>query len=152
MKLFEEKVAMNPAHMYDEKDPLGWKIMTKNYFIGRYPHMDTFLTWIEQQKDQEIPYERMKVQRQHPEICVDFDIVHATQQLWSWLNLNLRGDQVQVFRNVEKLNGAEAWRRVCGPISSSTAAKRQQLRNNAWNPKPAVRLQDLFIGTRGMEH
>ena len=40
--------------MYNERDTPGWKIMTHNYWVGRTPHMKTFLGWIEANADEDI--------------------------------------------------------------------------------------------------
>ena len=102
---------MHPARLYQEKDAPGWKILTRNYWIGRNPHMKTFLEWIEQHADDEITEAEVKSAMDgtgETKLMVDIDLVEASHQMWSYLNLNLTGDIVEVFQNVDLLNGAEA--------------------------------------------
>ena len=47
LRVFEEKVALLPARMYQDRDPIGWKNMTRNYWVGRHKGMKNFLEWIE---------------------------------------------------------------------------------------------------------
>ena len=60
LKLYEEKVVMQPDRRYSEKEAVSWKTMTENYFIGRVPDMERFLQWIEEQGDKEIEFEDIK--------------------------------------------------------------------------------------------
>ena len=49
-------------------------------------------------------------------VMIDFDPVHAAQELWSWLNLTLEKSATAPFHNFEELNGAEVYRRLVVPL------------------------------------
>ena len=115
---------MASTRMYIEKDPTSWRVMTRNYWVGRTPDMKVVLEWIEGFKDVEITDERIEQAKSGCELMTDLNPVDASQQMWSYLNLNLQGDVVETFRNVGLLNGAEAWRRIIQPIDSNSAPKR----------------------------
>ena len=99
--------------------------------------MAVVLNWIEQQGDNEIMSQDMEAQRGR--MMIELDPVYASHQIWGYLNLNLTGESTNIFRNVARLNGAEAWRRITRPINSQSVARRQQLRQKAWNPQAAKR-------------
>ena len=131
LQLFEEKVALASARMYNEKDAPGWRIMTRNYWVGRTPHMRTFLEWIEAHPNEEITEDEIKKVKSGCELMIDIDKLEARQQMWAYLNMNLQGDIAEIFRNFEMLNGAEAWRRIVSLILSQSGAKRSRLRHKA---------------------
>ena len=110
-------------------------LATSDYFISRNPDVEVMLKWIEKQGDIEIT--STEVERQRGKMMIEMDPVYVSHQLWGYLNLNLVGEALNIFRNVTKLNGAEAWRRVTKPINSQSVGRRQQLRQKAWNPQPA---------------
>ena len=143
LRLYEEKVVMQSERRYSEKDANQWKIMTENYFIGRCPDMARFLAWIVEQADEEIDFDDISKLKMGNDIMVNIDVAEASQQLWAFLDINLTGDAVMPFRNVDRLNGAEAWRRTVMPIISNTACRRKELRNRADNPKPANKFNDF---------
>ena len=127
-----------PARMYNDKNATQWRLLTRNYWVGRTPHMKTFLDWIDRQPDDEITYDILKQVKDSCELMVDIDILDASMQMWAYLNMNLQGDALEIFNNVEVLNGAEAWRRIIKPIENAGPAKQKALRIRAWNPKPAT--------------
>ena len=143
LQVFEEKVALAPSRMYNEKDAPGWRITTRNYWVGRTPDMRAFLHWIENHADEEITEDELMIVKASNQIMLNIDIIDASQQMWAYLNMNLQVDVIEIFRNVEMLNGAEAWRRVVGPILSQSAPKRSRLRYKAWNPKPSTKISDF---------
>ena len=113
LQLFDDKIATQPARMYDDKKVAAWRKGTMNYFLGRHRHMKTFIKWIEEKGDEEITIELLESMKNGPTaLMMDSCPVEASEQMWAFLNLNLQGDILETFHNVEPLNGAEAWRRV----------------------------------------
>ena len=151
LQVFEEKIALTPRRMYNEKDQAGWRITTRNYWVGRTPDMLAFLHWIENHADETITNDELLRVKNGNEIMLLIDIIDASQQMWAYLNINLQGDVIEIFRNVEMLNGAEAWRRKVSPILSQSAPKRSRLRYKAWNPKASTQISDFASALEAWE-
>ena len=66
---------MSAQRLYAEKETVGWEITTRNYFIGRVPDMDKFLTWIEERGDKDITMEDIRRLNPANTFMVNFDIV-----------------------------------------------------------------------------
>ena len=106
--------------------------------------MKVMLEWIEKFGDEEITTDRIKALEHDTEVCINIDPVEASSQVWSYLNLNIgESSVIEVFRNVELLNGFEAWRRIVMPVLSKPSPMRSRLRNKAWNPRPASKLSEF---------
>ena len=106
--------------------------------------MRVFLEWIEIHADIEITEDKVRAfpSGNNGPLIVNIDLVEASNQMWAYLNMNLQGSVTEVFHNVEMLKGAEAWRRIVGPISNHGEARRKALRWRAWNPRAATKASD----------
>ena len=52
MQIYEEKIATMSERRYNENNPVGWKLLTRNYWVGRVPDMQVLLRWIEEHSDE----------------------------------------------------------------------------------------------------
>ena len=50
---------------------------------------------------------------------------------------------MMVFRNVERHNGAEAWRRIAEPIIEGRDLRRKQFQPMVLRPRPATKVEDI---------
>ena len=135
LRVFEEKVALLPARMYQDRDPIGWKNMTRNYWVGRNKGMKNFLEWIEgklaaspRDPNEQITEDEIDAVCKSCALMTNMNLTDASEQMWAYLDINLQGSVREIFSNVGMLNGAEAWRRVVEPIDKNSDAKQNRLR------------------------
>ena len=60
------------------------------------------------------------------DVCMDHDPQRLSRELWGYPNLSLTGNAKLAFKNVEKGNGFDAWRRVAVPILPRSEARRAE--------------------------
>ena len=73
--------------------------------------MNTLLPWAESAQAQTITEAHITAVASS-DVCLDNDPQRLSRELWGYLNLALTGNAKLAFKNVEKGNGFDAWRRV----------------------------------------
>ena len=123
-----------------------WMEVTRSYLIGRNPVLDPILKWVEAHGEASVKKKKTAKLRDELSLMTDLEPTIASEQMWSFLNMNTTGTQFrETFMNVERLNGFEAWRKITEPIRSTSVAMRIAFRKNAWNPAPAKTIQDYAV-------
>ena len=82
----------------------------------------------------------------------DTDPLRLDRDLWSWLDINLQGTARNTFRNVPRLQGFEAWRRVVVPLKPKTVARRHAMHTPVHNPPKVARLVDVTDALQRWDH
>ena len=134
-QLYDEKYHLNGKAMYDAKRPEVWLQEQRDYLSGRTQELDAVIGWIERQDDEISP----EVARTFGGLLDCASIEEISRQMWSFLGPLLKEDSAQLstFRNVQRHNGLEAWRRMAEPINEDKAMVRKELFTKLTNPKPA---------------
>ena len=146
--LYDEKFTTNTVNFYNPKDVQGWLIKLRNYVAGRTPEIDGFLDWVEVQTE---PIDTTMLANSG--VCMDKEPVDVSRQLWAMLAalVALDEDASTVFANVQRLNGAEAYRRITEPIIENRDARRQHYQPKVTNPKSAAKLEDVAMAVEHWE-
>ena len=133
----EFKVALMDKHQYNDSHPEQWHKAIRTYMIGRHVDVKPFLDWIEARGSRKIQQEDLDPRAMG--IMVDFDTLQCSREMWNFLNLCLgKSSHAQrTFNNVEELNGAEVYRRLVVPLSTTSIIRRNALRDKVQNPKRA---------------
>ena len=130
------KIATQDKHIYSDAHPEAWHKEIRKYLIGRHPDMKAFLNWIEGQGHNVITDRAL---RESSAMCdvISFDPVQVSQELWSWLNMTLgkSSHANRQFNLTEELNGADAYRRLVAPQTTTSIIKRNALRDKIQNPQ-----------------
>ena len=141
--VYDEKFAVQKENKHTDADPNAWMELIRSYMIGRNPVLDPILKWVESHGAKTIRKKAIAGVRVYLGLMTDLEPTIASEQLWSFLNLNTVGTSLrEAFSNVEKLNGFEAWRKITEPILSTSVAMRISPRKTAWNSAPAKSIQD----------
>ena len=121
-RLFDDRVAQNGENQYQDKSPLTWVKVTRNYLISRCREADSLLKWAISQGKNKITIDMVLDLRGsgwEGAAMTDLDPLAFSEQLWGFMNLQIRADPMgpaklgrQKFENVDALNGLEAWRRM----------------------------------------
>lgn len=141
--LYEEKYAVHENNKHTDKKAHKWLKTTRSYLVGRNPVLSVLLKWVEAQGERHILKKESGKLRDQLGIMTDLEPQVASEQLWSFLNLNTVDTPLrEAFENVAQLNGFEAWRRITQPIRANTVAKRIALRKIAWSPPTAKNIHE----------
>ena len=140
-KLYDEKYAQQPHNYFNAKDPQGWLLTLGDYLAGRTNEVDAFLKWVSEQPDELT----LKDLYENYEGCMDNERSDVSRQLWALLSSLLQDDaeQMLTFRNVERHNGAEAWRRMTEPILEGRDLRKKQYQPRVLRPRPAAKIDDI---------
>ena len=139
--MYDEKYVQRTEHFFNSKDAQGWLLGIQDYLAGRCTEIDGFLKWVSEQTE---VIEASKLSQLLP-TCMNQDADDVSKQLWALLAALLanNADQMLVFRNVERHNGAEAWRRVAEPINEGRDLRRKQFQPRVLRPKAATKVDDI---------
>ena len=115
--------------MFDQKDSQGWLLKLKDYISGRTPELDGVWDWVEKQTCVITESDLSRI----PLEVNDMSVIESTpkevsRQLWALL-AGLVGNHAEtmlMFRNIERHNGVEAWRRIAEPITQGRDLRRKQ--------------------------
>ena len=139
-KLYDEKYITPPAltlNKYDPKSPLDWMQGIKDYVAGRCEELDTLLNWAEAQKDPIDP-ELIGYSDCCPMLNRAPSLREVSRQLWAMLNPLVKDSKVSdMFANVPRHNGLEAWRQLSEPVIEDKELLQKDLLVTVTNPKGA---------------
>ena len=114
-RLFDDRLAQSDANQYQDKSPLTWVKVTRNYLISRCREADSLLKWAIARGKNKITINMVIDLRSagwEGAAMTDLDPLAFSEQLWGFMNLQIRADPMgpaklgrQKFENVEALNG-----------------------------------------------
>ena len=122
---------------YDDKKPLEWLQMLRDYMAGRCEEVDDVLNWVEARAEpivmEELPHEQnLPMTNDIP------NMKELSRQLWAMLNPLVADSRVaDAFANVPRHNGLEAWRQLAEPINEDKELLQKDLLPLVTNPRPA---------------
>ena len=137
-----EKVALNKDHQFDGvKDGGKWLSFTKNHFIGKAYELEPLLKMIEDYV--EFPALVADVTPYAAQLVSGSRLAEISGEIWNYLNNNLQGEALQVFNNVPRMEGHEAWRKMVKMVQGSNDLRRMELKRKIQNPRRAQSLHDF---------
>ena len=98
-RMYDEKTASDEKRKYTEKEQHQWVTWTRNYLISRCPCAEQFLKWCESKMNEVIGMDQISNLQQ--ELMLDVPAEWLASEIWSFLNLNLQGNALTSFENVE---------------------------------------------------
>ena len=127
---FDKKLAMLEKHIYSDAEPELWHSNIRAYLIGARTDVKSSLDWVEAQGNKKISCDYLKGSSRA--MMIDFDPAQCSHELWSWLSptLGKSAHANRTFHNVDKLNGAEVYRRLTVPTTSTSVLRRNALRDS----------------------
>ena len=145
-KLYDEKYIMPPAltlNKYCPKSPMEWLQGIKDYVAGRCEELDALLNWAEAQKDP-IEVELIGASDCCPMLNKAPSLREVSRQLWAMLNPLVRDSKVaDMFANVPRHNGLEAWRQLSEPVIEDKELLQKDLLPSVTNPKGASTMEGI---------
>ena len=137
-KLYDEKYITPPAlsiNKYDPKSPMEWLQGIKDYVAGRCEELDALLNWAETQSEA-IDVELIGHSDHCPMLNRAPSLREVSRQLWAMLNPLVKDSKVaDVFANVPRHNGLEAWRQLSEPVLEDKELLQKDLLPSVTNPK-----------------
>ncbi len=128
-KLFEVKDAKSLPSFNGRDKGAYWRKKTTFYLASKCPDIVPVLKWVEKQDDP-ITEESLK---KFPDMEV-FDSIILGRHLWGFLNVVLTDDAWEIFENIDKGNGHEAWRQVLSEVVKKTRVEKIRLERTVLNP------------------
>ena len=146
--MYDEKYAQQLHNYYNAKDPQGWLLGLQDYLSSRCQEVDDFLKWISEQEEELNAQDLAKHNG-----FMDHDRGNVSRQLWGLLSSLLQNDpeQMLIFRNVTRHNGAEAWRRMTEPILEGRDLRRKQYQPRVLRPRAAGKVDDIPVALEQWE-
>ena len=145
-KLFDEKYITLPAltsNKYDSKHPMEWLQGLKDYVAGRCEELDALLNWTEVQTES-IDVELVGASDCCPMLNRAPSLREVSRQLWAMLNPLVKDTTVaDVFANVPRHNGLEAWRQLSEPVIEDKELLQKDLLPVVTNPKGASNMEGV---------
>ena len=139
-KLYDEKYITPPAltlNMYDPKSPIDWLQGIKDYVAGRCEELDGLLNWAELQQEPIDP-ELIGPSDCCPMLNEAPSLREVSRQLWAMLNPLVKDSKVaDIFANVPRHNGLEAWRQLSELVIEDKELLQKDLLVSVTNPKGA---------------
>ena len=149
-KPYDEKFAQSSDNQYDGiSNGHTWRRNMANYLIGHLPDAERVLTWAEAQQGQTITMDMLN--NSWPVLRTEAAPAVVARHIWNFLNLNLTKDAKVKFKNVERLNGADAWRKITTDISSKSEPRRITLMRKVTSPSQVTKLADTMMGVERWE-
>ena len=132
-KLFEEKTAREPTYQYNgcpDRNGPAWRSDIFDYFVSKCPSAGPWLEWAERCGSREITAEELsRVQRSGELMVDDLNPAILSHHLWAFLHHCLTGAARQVYKNTDRRDGLNVWRKLTQEINSRTDCVRHRLRN-----------------------
>ena len=145
-KLYDEKYITPPAltmNKYDSKHPMEWLQNLKDYAAGRCEELDALLNWAETCTES-IDVELIGVSDCCPMLNKAPSLREVSRQLWAMLNPLVKDTAVaDVFANVPRHNGLEAWRQLSEPVIEDKELLQKDLLPAVTNPKGASNMEGV---------
>ena len=145
-RLYDEKFIMPPceaANMYDPKKPLEWMQNLRDYVAGRCEELDPLLSWVELQSEA-IDVDLIGASDNCPMLNKAPSLREVSRQLWAMLNPLVKETKVEdVFANMPRHNGLEAWRQLSEPIIEDKELLQKDLLPSVTNPKGVSNMEGI---------
>ena len=138
--LYDEKYVLSGKGNYDHKAPQQWLQTLRDYLAGRCDDLDAILDWAERQS-QPIGISPDAGGDSFPMLMsCPVDSREISRQLWAFLGPLIVSDsnKTSIYKNVQRHNGLEAWRKIAEPINDDKMMILQELLPQITNPKPAT--------------
>ena len=147
-KVFDDKVALDSRYQYNGSKEQGaqWREKTRGYLISKSPALFKLLPWAESQDHTEITGSRIcavvGARLDHNEL----ELLNIA--LWGFLSTCTSSTAETIFNSAEKLNGLEAWRKLCRHIDWGAGIYLEDCRAKVRQitMKPIRRLEDIAMG------
>ena len=142
--MYDERFAQAAENQYDGiTNGQQWRRNTLNYLVGHCPDAEKLLMWAEAQQGHTVTIDMMN--NAGPMLQMTLPPAVVARHVWTFLSLNLTKDAKVKFNNVERLNGADAWRKITMDISSKTESRRLVLMRKINNPGAVAKLTDAMM-------
>ena len=117
-----------------------WYKKVRNHLISQHQELKQFLDWAEGHGAARISMAKV----QDYSAMSDLEPCSLANELWGFLNSNLKGDAHNGFLGVEESNGAEAWRKVVHGINGRTPIRRLALKRLVDAPPEAQHMGEVM--------
>ncbi len=153
-KPFDSKEKGELPHYDGKTGGVMWRRKVTNFLITRVPDLEAILRWTESTKDvitlakvKSKPWvEWERVDNKNADFVPGpVDPVVLSHHLWGFLNTNLTSDAYDIFMNVEKSMGFEAWRRVVNGVTKRSVADLLQLEGKVLSPVQVTKESDILM-------
>ncbi len=151
-KPFDSKEKGELPHYDGKTGGAMWRRKVTNFFITRVPDLEVLLRWTESFDEtitQEVlrskPWIAWERRQNKAYIPGSIDAYVLGHHLWGFLNTNLTSDAWEIFGNVERSMGFEAWRRVVRGITKRSQAELLKLEDKVLSPTPVSKNSDLLM-------
>ena len=129
-KLFEVKDAKSLPIFNGREKGAYWHKKISFYLASKCPEIVKILKWVEKQ-DEPITDQTLML---YGDLETD-DSMILSRHLWGFLNVSLTDDAWEIFENIEKGNGFEAWRQVLFDVVKKTRIEKIRLERLVLNPQ-----------------
>ena len=153
-KLFDEKTAQDKKFEYDGiKNGSTWRSDVFDYLVSRCPGAGSILRWAEQKGPEKITPELIRLAMTTNEFMQDSEDPQGStvvepkvlgHHVWGFLQHCLTGAAKQTFRNTDRQDGLNVWRKLVMTINSRTHCRRHALRQQVQEPQPAANLEGIM--------
>ena len=115
-KLFDDKVALDPRYQFNGSKDQGpqWREKTRGYMISKSPALHKLLHWAEAQDRNVITTDMLMAATRALANQNEIELLNIA--VWGFLGTSTTSTAETVHGSGEKLNGLEAWRRLCRHI------------------------------------
>ena len=93
----------------------------------------------------EKPWIKWELEKNKEFVPGEVDAVVLSHHIWGFLNTNLSQDAYDIFLNVERSMGFEAWRRVVRGITKRSQADLLKLEDKVLSPPAVAKEQDVLM-------
>ena len=114
----------------------GDKTHGRNYLIGCSWEMRQLLLWAKSFQKQVITFmdiQNLRIANKYVEDN-SFRPMHASSELWAFLNLTVTGHGRNKLDAAKELNGLDVWRRIVAPLAPKTVARRVEMYSAIHSP------------------
>lgn len=140
--LFSEKVALSKENQFDgKKQRSTWKTTTRNYFLTKATDIDYILDLVEAHED--VPAKAHDIGVALRGILRSARVQYLAEEVWGYLNLNLTDAAREIFENVPRREGFEAWRKFLKIIGRRCEVCRIELTPKIQSSQAAATLSEV---------
>jgi len=145
-RVFDDKVATSDLYRYNGADGDGWRQRTRNFLISKVPALEPILFWAEHQGSTEIPPDRLQAAVMAHNWRLDTDVVVLSGLIWGFLNSACQDKARIIFDNASRMNGLDAWRRLCFRIDLGSDSRIRELQRQIDRPPAFKNIEGVLTG------
>jgi len=145
-RVFDDKVATSDLYRYNGTDGDGWRQRTRNFLISKVPALEPILFWAEHQGSTEIPVERAQAAVMAHSWRLETDVVVLSGLIWGFLNSACTDKARIIFDNASRMNGFDAWRRLCFRIDLGADSRIRELQRQIDRPPSFKNIEGVLAG------